>query len=64
MADGLSAKAVGKKLGVAVKTVENHKIRIFEKLQVHTQAHAVSVAVSHGLLAPCPDIFEDARPGD
>jgi DNA-binding NarL/FixJ family response regulator len=35
---------------VAVKTVENHKIRIFSKLGVRTQAQAVALAITHGLL--------------
>lgn len=60
MADGLSAKAIARKLGVAVKTVENHKIRIFEKLGARTQAHAVSVAVTHGLLARRPPLAGDS----
>lgn len=51
MADGLPAKAIARRLGVAVKTVENHKIRIYDKLGVRTQAHAVASALSQGLLA-------------
>lgn len=51
MADGLAAKAIARRLGVAVKTVESHKFRIFEKLGVHSQAQAVSMAITHGLLA-------------
>ena len=51
MADGLSAKSIARRLGMAVKTVENHKIRIYDKLAVRTQAHAVSLAISQGLLA-------------
>ena len=51
MADGLSNKAIARRLGVVVKTVENHKIRVFDKLGVKTQAHAVALAISHGLLA-------------
>ncbi len=42
MADGMSAKAIGHHLGIAVKTVENHKTRIFDKLGVRTQAQAVA----------------------
>lgn len=64
MADGLSAKAIAKELGVAVKTVENHKIRIFEKLGVRSQAHAVSVALRHGLLASRPVVVDGAAPED
>ena len=50
MADGLAAKAIAARLGVALKTVENHKIRVFEKLGVRSQAHAVTVALGRGLI--------------
>jgi DNA-binding NarL/FixJ family response regulator len=50
MADGLPAKLIARRLGMAVKTVENHKIRVYDKLGVRTQAHAVSLAISQGLL--------------
>jgi DNA-binding NarL/FixJ family response regulator len=50
MADGLQTKAIARRLGVALKTVENHKIHIFDKLGVRTQAHAVSLAIGQGLL--------------
>ena len=49
MTDGLAAKAIAARLGVALKTVENHKIRVFEKLGVRSQAHAVTVAMAYGL---------------
>ncbi len=45
MTDGLSTKAVAHHLGIAVKTVENHKTRIFDKLGVHSQAQAVAMAI-------------------
>jgi DNA-binding NarL/FixJ family response regulator len=45
ISDGLSAKAVAHHLGIAVKTVEHHKSRIFDKLGVRTQAEAVAVAL-------------------
>lgn len=50
MADGLSTKAIALRLDMAVKTVENHKTRIFDKLGVPTQAAAVTYAIGHGLL--------------
>ncbi len=50
MVEGLSTKAIARRLGVAYKTVENHKIRDFEKLQVRTHAHAVSVAIGRQLV--------------
>lgn len=49
MTDGLAAKAIAARLGVALKTVENHKIRVFEKLGARSQAHAVTVAMAYGL---------------
>jgi DNA-binding NarL/FixJ family response regulator len=52
MVDGLLTKAIARQLRVAPKTVENHKVRIFSKLGVRNQAQAVSVAISHGLVAP------------
>ncbi len=45
ISDGLSAKAVAHHLGIAVKTVEHHKSRIFDKLGVRSQAEAVAVAL-------------------
>lgn len=42
MADGLSTKATARMLGVAVKTVENHKTRVFAKLGVRNQAQLIS----------------------
>jgi DNA-binding NarL/FixJ family response regulator len=61
MTDGLAAKAIAARLGVATKTVENHKIRIFEKLGVKSHAHAVTVSIAFGLTAaptaaPPPDV--------
>jgi DNA-binding NarL/FixJ family response regulator len=50
MADGLPTKSIARRLGIATKTVENHKIRIYDKLGVRTQAHAVSLAISQGLV--------------
>lgn len=55
MVEGLSTKAIARRLGVAYKTVENHKIRVFEKLQVRTHAQAVSVAIEHQLVLIDPD---------
>lgn len=55
LVDGLPTKAIAVRLSMAAKTVENHKIRIFDKLGVRTQAHAVSVAIAHGLVpTPAP----------
>jgi DNA-binding NarL/FixJ family response regulator len=45
LAEGLTTKAIARRLGVAVKTVESHKVRVFDKLGARTQAHAVSIAI-------------------
>jgi DNA-binding NarL/FixJ family response regulator len=47
---GATTREISKQLGISAKTVENHKHRIFAKLDVHNQAHAVSVAMRAGLL--------------
>jgi DNA-binding NarL/FixJ family response regulator len=52
MADGLVVKAIAKRLNISVKTVESHKVRIFGKLGVRSQAHAVGLAIAHGLVKP------------
>lgn len=51
MTDGLPTKAIARVLGIAVKTVENHKLRIFQKLNVRTHPQAVTVALTYGLVA-------------
>ncbi len=69
MTDGLANKAIARRLGITIKTVENHKTRIFDKLGVRTRAQAVSLAISQGLLAPAltsdptPTPTPDARNG-
>jgi DNA-binding NarL/FixJ family response regulator len=50
MVEGLLTKAIARRLHVAPKTVENHKVRIFSKLGVRNQAQAVSVAITYGLV--------------
>jgi DNA-binding NarL/FixJ family response regulator len=54
LADGLSTKAVARSLGIAVKTVENHKTRIFDKLGVKTQFHAVALLLEGRVVAEPP----------
>jgi DNA-binding NarL/FixJ family response regulator len=52
IANGLVTAQVAISLGITRKSVENHKQRIFAKLGVQSQAHAVVVAVDSGLLGP------------
>jgi DNA-binding NarL/FixJ family response regulator len=49
---GLTSAQISRRLQISHKTVENHKQRIFAKLGVQNQAHAVSVALRAGLLRP------------
>ena len=48
MADGLSTKAAARLLGVATKTVETHKTRVFAKLGVRSQSQPVAVTTGRG----------------
>ncbi len=52
VAAGHPSREISGKLQISHKTVENHKQRIFAKLGVHDQAHAVSVAMRTGLMRP------------
>lgn len=50
LADGMTAADCAAALQVSPKTVDNHKQRIFSKLGVQNQAHAVALAHRMGLL--------------
>lgn len=54
VAEGLTGQAVGRRLGIAEKTVEAHKTRIFAKLGANDQAHAVAIALQSGALVADP----------
>ncbi|HEX2042538.1 MAG TPA: response regulator transcription factor [Acidimicrobiales bacterium] len=47
---GATSKETSARLGISRKTVENYKQRIFAKLHVQNQAHAVALATRRGLL--------------
>lgn len=49
---GFTSREISSQLAISHKTVENHKQRIFGKLGVQNQAHAVSVAMRRGLMRP------------
>ena len=53
---GSTTRLVAQAMGISPKTVENHKQRIFAKLGVQNQAHAVAVAMRQGLLQPSPSV--------
>jgi DNA-binding NarL/FixJ family response regulator len=47
---GASTQQIAARLAISPDTVEKHKRSAFEKLGVRSQAHAVAVALRHGLL--------------
>ena len=56
LGEGLTSKEVGQRLGLSVKTVENHRANILEKLQVANTAAAIGLAHRQGLLAPADHV--------
>jgi len=64
IAEGKSNKEIGQLLGVATKTVDNHRSRLMQKLGVHNAASLTLVAVQMGIV-PGPsmptDLFKSFR---
>ncbi|UJP39853.1 response regulator [Cellulomonas palmilytica] len=52
VARGLSNAAVGAELFISEATVKTHLLRVFAKLGVDDRTHAVTVAMSRGILPP------------
>lgn len=48
--EGKASKEVSRLLGISVKTAENHRARLMEKLTVHNTAELVKYAARKGLL--------------
>ena len=51
LAEGRSAKEVGGLLNISTRTVEFHKYRIMENLQLKTTAELVQYAIKHGIVS-------------
>jgi pimeloyl-ACP methyl ester carboxylesterase/DNA-binding CsgD family transcriptional regulator len=51
MAEGCTNLEIGRRLFISEKTVRNHVTRIFEKLDVHSRAQAIVLALNRGLVA-------------
>lgn len=61
---GYSVREIASLIGVSAATVQNHKRRIFAKLDVHSQAHVVARAARMGLLwTPPSTVPAPGRPG-
>lgn len=54
LVDGFRPKEIAKELSISVKTVGTHIQNILPKLGVHSQGHAVAVAVETGMLERRP----------
>jgi len=54
--DGYTSEEISRALGVSRRAVEYQKRRIFAKLGVRSQAHAVALAARDGLLRPGPGL--------
>jgi len=52
LAEGRVRKEIAQILGVSVKTVEFHKQKITEKLDIHTDAALTAYAIRHGIASP------------
>ncbi len=50
VAEGFSAKEIAQQLQVSHRTIEFHKAKVMEQLQLHTTAELVKYAVAHGLV--------------
>ena len=52
VAEGYSAKEIASQLKISHRTIEFHKAKIMELLNLHTTADLVKYAVAHGLVTP------------
>lgn len=50
IAEGLSSREIGERLGISAKTVDRHRENIMERLNLHTRADLVKYALSKGLI--------------
>ncbi len=50
LADGLTSKAIARRLTISPKTVETHKYNIMDKLKATSIAQLTKIAVKHGLI--------------
>ena len=51
-AEGLDRKTIAKQLFISLRTVETHRARIMQKLELHSQTELVRFAIRKGIIAP------------
>jgi DNA-binding NarL/FixJ family response regulator len=51
IAQGFSTRGIAVRFGISVKTVETHRARIMEKLDIDSVAGLTKYAITRGLLA-------------
>ena len=49
-ADGLTARQIGRRLGLSTRTVEHHVARVKQKIGLRNRASLVRYALDHGLI--------------
>jgi DNA-binding NarL/FixJ family response regulator len=52
IAEGQTTKEIAQRLGLSVKTVESHRLRMMRKLDIHETATLVRYAIRRGLTSP------------
>ena len=49
MAEGMTSKGIANQLNLSIKTIETHRMKIMEKLNIHTVAELTKYAIREGL---------------
>jgi DNA-binding NarL/FixJ family response regulator len=52
IAEGKTTKDIAGLLGVSVKTIESHRVRLMEKLDIRQTAGLVRYAIRRGMIQP------------
>jgi two-component system, NarL family, nitrate/nitrite response regulator NarL len=55
IAEGHSNKEIGEALGIGVRTIETHRARIMQRLDIHSVAGLTKYAIANGLVALEPE---------
>jgi DNA-binding NarL/FixJ family response regulator len=62
IAEGHTNKEIAGLLVLAVKTIENHRTRIMDKLEIHNVAGLTRYAISHGIATAAPGPEQKREP--